>query len=101
MTTNSIIAILVAGAGVGAILYMRSKPTSELVVDGRIQPPAPALPQLTLDKGLAPAEQHAILTALVVEKNPANLTSFAEALEGSFPLAASLLKGKSSLLGGT
>lgn len=53
----------------------------------------------TLDTGLSLAEAAAVSYALVKETAFANLDGFANAFEPTYPVAASLLRGKAMLLG--
>lgn len=107
---NNSLALLLIAAGAAAFLLTR-KSEEETPVPSTPAPRAeplvfssPVIPQVAqvqpLDPRLTPAESTSITVALSRETNPANLIAFAQSLEPDFPIAASLLRAKASILGG-
>jgi hypothetical protein len=60
--------------------------------------PAPAPSPFALDPGMPPQMQAAVLGALTTETDPVKLQAFAQAIQGTYPIAAGLLMAKASAL---
>jgi hypothetical protein len=60
--------------------------------------PAPSPSPFTLDPGMPPQMQAAVLGALTTETDPVKLQAFAQAIQGTYPIAAGLLMAKANAL---
>jgi hypothetical protein len=60
--------------------------------------PSPAPSPFALDPGMPPQMQAAVLGALTTETDPVKLQAFAQAIQGTYPIAAGLLMAKANAL---
>jgi hypothetical protein len=60
--------------------------------------PAPSPSPFSLDPGMPPQMQAAVLGALTTETDPVKLQAFAQAIQGTYPIAAGLLMAKANAL---